>query len=456
MPAIPLPTGFTAVTDFPRLRETLVNLFNVGNGLMRTPGIEAVDTTDGACRGSVFFKNRLYKVFGESLTRIDPNETMTVVGTILGTEEVVMAPGFVYISIVVMGGNGYRFSEGAGLEQTTDAQFVPSRDLAVIKGRTVYVPFDGDPLLFSEVNDPGSIAGFFDAEDLPDINIGVFNFNNDLHALGEESIQIFRNPAGSSASQPFSPVEGATAQVGYVSGATLFAPSFAFIGKERGESYSIRVMGQGRAPKISNPAIDELLNTEYTIAELLTAIGSSYEWKGYPILCFRLPRHTLCFFNGNWFFQESGINGASAPGPWTGNYITFAYGSYYVGDATQARFGKLAAIPTEYGEKLEYSFDTFVRAPRETYFSIRDVELDCLTGQDTPAGTIGLTVSDDGRIWQTDNTIWRSLGEIGAYQQQVAWVGLPGGLGSYESFAGLRIRSTANVDFSAEALDVKF
>ena len=84
------------------------------------------------------------------------------------------------------------------------------------------------------------------------------------------------------------------------------------------------------------------------------------------------------------------------------------------------------------------------------------MELDCLTGQDTPEGTIGLTVSDDGRVWQTDNTIWRGLGEIGAYQQQVAWVGLPGGLGSYESFAGLRIRSTANVDFSAEALDVKF
>ena len=46
MPAIPLPTGFTSVTDFPRLRETLVNLFNVGSGLMRTPGIEAVDTTE--------------------------------------------------------------------------------------------------------------------------------------------------------------------------------------------------------------------------------------------------------------------------------------------------------------------------------------------------------------------------------------------------------------------------
>lgn len=453
MTAIPLPKGFTAVSDFPKLRETLINLFNTGEGLIRTPGIEDVATTAGATRGSVFFKNRLYKVFGTSLTRIDPDETLTVVGTIPGTAQVRMEPGFVFISIIVVGGDGFTFDESGGLIQITDAQFVLSSDVAVIKGITVYTPSDGDPLLFSEPNLPGTIAGFIDAEDLPDINTGVFNFNNDLHALGEDSIQIFRNPAGATVSQPLFPVSGSTAQVGYLSAATLYAPSFAFIGKERKQSYSIRIMGQGRAPRISNPAVDEFLNTEYTTAELQQAVGSSYEWKGYPVLCFRLARHTLCYMGGNWFFQESGINGANSPGPWTGNYITFAYGRYYVGDATQSRLGKLEDIATEYGEKLEYSFDTFVRAPRDSDFTINNAELDCLTGQATPEGTIGLTVSTDGRIWQTDNTIWRPLGKVGQYGLRVAW-NMPGGLGTYESFAGLRIRSTANVDFSLESFDV--
>lgn len=452
MADVPMPTGFQGLDDFPKLRESLVNLFHNGSGAIRTPGILGNETsTDGICRGSVFFKGRVYKVFGESLTRIDPDKKHTVVGQIPGSAQVKMEAGFVFISIIVVGETGWTYDVVGGVIQINDLQFVPSREVAVIKGITVYVPFDGDPLLFSEVNNPGVIAGFFDAEDLPDINTGVFNYNNDLHALGVDSIQLFRNPAGATPSRPFFPVSGSTAQIGYLSAATLFAPSFAFIGKQRGESYSIRIMGQGNAPRISNNAIDELLFT-YTVDELQSAIGASYEWKGSPILLFRLPRHTICFNAGNWFFQESGINGADASNPWTGNYITFAYGKYHVGDGTTNRVGTLEDIPTEYDEEVEFSMDTFIRAPRDSHFSINSLELDCLAGQKLVEGTIGLTVSEDGFIWKTGTTLWRGLGETGAYSRRVAWIE-PGGLGSYENFCGVRLRSTAPLSFSQESIN---
>ncbi len=456
MTAVPLPTGFKAVDDFPKLRESLVNLFSTGNGLLRTPGIDEVSNTSGVCRGRVFFKERLYMVFGTSLTRIDPDNTLTVVGQIPGDAPVIMEPGFVYISIIVKGGSGFRYSETDGLEQTVDNQFVPSVDLAVIKGITVYIPADGGPAFYSDPNNPSSIRGFFDAEDLPDINKGVFNFNNDLHIMGAETIQIFRNFAGADEAQPFTPIEGATAQVGYVGGKMLYAPSFAFIGKNREEGFSIRIMGSGRAPRISNDAIDELLNLKYTEAELEQVTSASYEWKGYQVLCFRLPRHTLCYFGGNWFFQESGINGANS-NPWGVNYIAFAYGKYYVGDASQFKLGVLADIPTEYGNRMEYSLDTFVRGPRGSYFTARSAEIDCLVGKGTAdtQGTVGLTVSNDGVVWNLDRTIWRGMGESGDYNRRVSWI-VPGGLGSYESFMGVRVRSTGNVDFAMETLDVEF
>lgn len=452
MTQVPLPKGFTGISDFPKLRETLVNLFFTGEGLIRTPGTDTLSFTSGPCRGSVFFRNRLYKVFGTELTRIDPDDSLTVVGTIPGTADVVMETGFVFISIIVVGGDGFTFNETAGLVLITDPQFVPCRDLTVIKGLTVYVPFNGDPVLFSDPNDPATIRGFIDAEDLPDINTGAFNFNNDLHVLGEDSIQVFRNLPGATPSAPLTPIQGATAQVGYLSAHTLYAPSFAFIGKDRGESYSIRIMGQGKAPKISNPAIDELLNTEYTTEELLGAIGSSYEWKGYPILCFRLPRHTLCYMGGNWFFQESGIDGPERPAPWRASYITFAYGKYYVGDSKFPLVGKLEDIPTEFGSKMEYTIQTFVRAPRDTFFSLNGLELDVRAGTTLVEGTIGLTMSDDGTLFQTDNTVYRGLGKGGERTRQVSWI-LPGGLGTYENYAGIRLISTANVDFSLESLD---
>ena len=454
MTAVPLPVGFNAVEAFPKQRENLINLFNTGNGLLRRPGVvsHAVASTVG-CRGSVVFNGVLYKVIGTDFVRINEDGSLVVKGTISGTNDVVMESGFVFISIIVKGGNGYTFNESAGLNQNTSPNFKPSIDLTIINSITVYTPADGGPLFFSDPNLPATIGAlsFFDAELLPDKNTGCFNFNNDLHGLGADSIEVFRQKGDSVT--PFLRVDGAAAQVGYVSGRTLYGPSFAFIGKSRGESFSVRIMGQGEAPRISNNAVDEFLNEEYTGAELFDAVGERFEWKGYEILVFHLARHSLALMNGGWFFIESGINGADAPAAWRGRHISFAYNQYFVGDSTTGDIGVLTDIPTEYGEKMEYSLDTFVRAGKESHFSINNLTLQCLTGTSSPEGSIGLTISTDGVVWQTDNTVWRGLGKVGAYGLTVDWT-MPGGLGNYENFAGIRLRSTANVDFSLEAVDV--
>ena len=453
MANVPLPLGFTAISDFPQQRETLINLFNTGSGVIRRPGIEGKASGSGACRGSVVFNDILYKVLGTDLTRINSDDTTVVIGTIPGSANVVMEAGFTFISIIVKGGNGYTLSDAESLVQITSVNFKPSIDLTIINSITVYCPADGGPLFFSDPNDPATInsTSFFDAELLPDMNRGCFNFNNDLYVLGADSGEIFRQKGDSVT--PFLRVDGAAVQVGYVSGRTLFSPSFAFIGKDRGESFSIRIMGQGQAPKLSNPAVDEFLNEEYTGAELEEAVGESFEWKGYAILVFHLARHSIAYMGGNWFFIESGINGASAPAAWRGRHISFAYNKYYIGDSSTGDVGILADTPLEYGEKMEYSLDTFVRGGKYADFTINNLTLTCITGKSTPEGTVGLTISTDGVVWQTDNTVWRGLGEIGRYSLLVDWT-LPGGLGTYDSFAGIRIRSTANVDFSLEALSV--
>ena len=453
MTAIPLPTGFNAVTDFPLQRENLINLFNTGSGLLRRPGIVGQAVASGVgCRGSVVFNGILYKVIGTEFVRVNEDDSLIVKGTISGAADVVMESGFTFISIIAKGGNGYTFNESAGLVQITSPNFRSSIDLTIINSITVYCPADGGPLFFSDPNLPATIGAlsFFDAELLPDLNTGCFNFNNDLHGLGADSIEVFRQKGDSVT--PFLRVDGAAAQVGYVSGRTLYGPSFAFIGKARGESFSIRIMGQGNAPKISNNAVDEFLNEEYTGAELLAAVGESFEWKGYEILVFHLARHSLALMGGGWFFIESGINGAASPAAWRGRHISFAYNKYYIGDVSTGDIGILTDIPTEYGEKMEYSLDTFARSKKGVYFSINNLTLSCLTGRATPEGTIGLTISTDGVVWQTDNTVWRGLGKVGAYGLTVDWT-MPGGLGTYESFAGIRLRSTANVDFALEALD---
>ena len=63
-------------------------------------------------------------------------------------------------------------------------------------------------------------------------------------------------------------------------------------------------MGSGEAVRISNPAVDEILNDTYTLAELQTCIAQRLQWKGQDIAVFRLPRETICY-NGGWFFMSS-------------------------------------------------------------------------------------------------------------------------------------------------------
>ena len=45
------------------------------------------------------------------------------------------------------------------------------------------------------------------------------------------------------------------------------------------------------------------------------------------------------------------------------------------------------------------------------------------------------------------------MGKIGEYQRRVEWA-LPGGLGDYENFMGIRIRTTSSVEIATEGLNV--
>jgi hypothetical protein len=62
-------------------------------------------------------------------------------------------------------------------------------------------------------------------------------------------------------------------------------------------------------------------------------------------------------------------------------------------------------------------------------------------------GSIVLSISKDSLSYGPK--VPRALGEIGKHQQQVVWYG---GAGIFESFAGIRLRTTADVNFSLDGL----
>ncbi len=460
MPEIELPKGFVSIDEFPKAKENLINMMNVGkNKLMQRPGIIGIGTGVSECRGQIKFQDELYQVSGTKLLKIAKDGTIIqnisddFVLDIAGSAQCVMSVGFTFLVIVVKGDRAYAW-DNTTLAEITDPQFQASNDVTYINGRWVFVPSNGNPAFFTDALDPFTIDGFFDAETQPDKNVAVVNFKNRLYIIGEETIEVFRDTG--QASPVFQRIDGASIWTGIVEGHTFWGSSFVFLGKDKDENFGMFQVGSGDAPRISNPAVDELLNDEYTVEELQTCVAQRYQWKGQDVAVFRLPRHTIKFNGIGWWFASSiaTFNEQQITGndfkTWRVNYITHCYGEYYVGDTDTNDIGVLDDIATDYGEDIESGFDTFVRAERGAYFTLASLELDGLTGQASPERTIGLSMSEDGLTY--GDFFYIGMGEIGDYQRRMCWE-LPGGLGGYESFAGVRIRTTAPVKIAGEGLN---
>ena len=66
-----------------------------------------------------------------------------------------------------------------------------------------------------------------------------------------------------------------------------------------------------------------------------------------------------------------------------------------------------------------------------------------------PDWRVGLSVTQDGIQYGPE--IYRSAGTYGNYRQRMQWRGV-GGLGTYESFMGIRLRTNMPFEFSVDGL----
>ena len=436
-----LPRGFQSVKGLPRQRQLLYNLM-FSNGIQSRPGVTSLPDGSGECRAQFRYQEKLHQVSGTSLLRFDSAGNSTSLGTIAGTAEVAVAVDFGGVALVVKGGTAYTLVDST-LATITDTDYVVSQDVVAIDGFFIYIPSDGGPAFFSEVGLPGDIdpLAFFDAETSPDVNVGAAKVSNDLLILGADTIEVLRHTGPDSA--PFLRVLGATLSLGYFGGRVKYriqgVETLCFIGKEEDAGVGIYSL-QGKLP--NSDAVDELLQG-YSEQELREAIGQRFTWNSIDSIVFRLARHTLVF-NGEWALFGTGFDSDR----WQVKYITFAYGHHVVG-TDSASIGYLDDVDDDFGEKIDRYFDTFIRAEAQTDFSLDFLE--CQVTYRRLAGSLGLSLSQDGVIYGP--TFWRTTPAVGKYTHRVVF-NYPGGLGSFESFAGIRIRTTERITFNTDSLRV--
>lgn len=327
-----------------------------------------------------------------------------------------------------------------------NSNFVPCIDVAHMNGRFIFIPEDGEPAFFSDVGNAGSVQplSFFDAEELPDKNNAVFNWRNTLYIGGTDSFELFVDTGATP--NPYQRISRSRILNGYIGGLIEYSDTYLFVGREKDQDQGIYAIGQGNAVKISNEPIDLILST-YTEAELANAVSGRFKWRGYDVATFSLPNHAFGFIGGNWFNLTTLINNIIKP--WTIGFIVQYNNTYYTAFST--KFGKLSKINTDLGNPIPRIIDTVADDAEGEFFAIQKMELGISQGYNTENKSVALQMSRDNVTY--GQHLYKNLGKIGEYSNRVRW-NPPGGLGNYESFAGIRIYCAEDVSFAIEFIAV--
>lgn len=330
-----------------------------------------------------------------------------------------------------------------------NSNFVTCVSVTHKDNRFIYVPADGSPVFFSDVGAAGTVdvLSFFDAEQLPDENNQTWTLKNILYIAGTDSIEQFQNRGTSPI--PFIRSDAGAIDTGFIGGLLEYAGTFVFVGRDKNQDFGIYSIGAGVAPKISNKAIDTILET-YTINELSEVVASRLKWQGDDIATFTFRRDSFGFFNGEWFNLDTLIDGKSST--WRGGFITEFEGSYYT--AFEDKIGKIEDLNTDYGERITRVIQFGVEQPDGEWFTVQSLSFGISQGftDITTSQGVALQVSRDNLLFS--QPFYRDVGDLGKYSDRLEW-NYPGGLGAYKGFMAIRIFTTENIKFSGDHLIIQ-
>jgi len=122
-------------------------------------------------------------------------------------------------------------------------------------------------------------------------------------------------------------------------------------------------------------------------------------------------------------------------------------GEYYASGGE--KLGTLARVNTDFGDDRAAVIEMGFKHPEGKRFTAKSLLLGISQGFDDNTDTVGLSTSENNVLYGP--TLFRNTGAQGRYSDRLAW-NPPGGLGYYRGFMGIRLRTTDDVNFSADHL----
>lgn len=427
----------------------------ISKGYLRpADGLIATAIGPGVSRGGVSWNGNCYRVMGTKLVRVNSDDTVTELGDVGGTGQVVFDYSFDRLAVASDGKLFYW--DGVTLAQVTDVDLGTVVDFCWVDG--YFLSTDGEFLIVTELNDPLSVnpLKYGSSEADPDPINAVMKLRNEVYALNRYTIEVFDNVGGEFF--PFQRIEGAQIQKGALGTfcSCVFVDAIAFLGSGRNESPAIYVAVNATTAKISTREVDEILS-QYSETELAATLFEARNDKAHQHLWVRLPDQTLVYDAAAsqvlgepvWFHLTSAVQGFSA---YQAKDLVWCYDRWLIGGAVGPQVGYLSdATSSHFGEKVRWEFGTLVVYNEGRGAIFHELELVCLTGR-TEFGKdpqISTSYSVDGVTWSQDK--YAKVGKQGDRLKRISWLQQ----GSMRNWRAQRFRGDSDAFISVARLEAR-
>ena len=392
----------------------LRNIYGEQGYMLNYYGLSDFAEGQGVSRGSIWVAREglegQYRVSGTSLVKVEDNQSITVLGTVSGTDQASLTYSLNNLAIVA-DKKLYYYNPTDGFRQITDNV---ANIIDIVWADFRFVATDGEFLFQSaEANEEEYEPLDFSGSDFqPDKIWGVgLNDDNELIAFNELTTEYFVNVGQDNFTYTRIQLKAVKAGIAGTHCKAEFKDKWYCLTRRGNTQYQFSVLQSGSAESITSREIEKVLS-KYTADELSKTVVEVFTKDSVTWMIAHLPNETLAFNES--IFKAYGIDLA-----WSilktdvygdANYrakdATYdpRFSKWCIGDKRNGTIGFLDdSVCTHYGEIVEGLLFTPI-LDMET-LSINELKLKTIPGisPDNDA-TVFISRTDDMRIYSKEHT----------------------------------------------------
>lgn len=396
------------------------------SALLPTPGLVKRFEFSGAIRGLYALNDAVLVVAGQTLYRIDKNNTVKQVGAITGTDIVYFADNSIHVMIVSNGAYRYDIRQEIliSISIGTGTGFLGASDVTLLDSRLVWTVPGSGQIQWSTLLDTSTTGlNYATAEAKSDNLVRTIAVNGQLWLIGEKTTEVWMSTGNPDL--PFQRMSGAFIPAGCAakSSVCVFGGGLVWLtSSDHGQSQIVLTQGY-QTQRISNHAIESEIASYYRVDD---AYSFAYQQDGHAFLMMSFPtaKKTWCYDATTGMWHERSYYNLTEYQHEHHRAMTHVFfnGEHLVGDRSNGIVYRLCPdCSTDNLEPILRERITPVINPQGSQLIFDAVELILQTGQqENTKPVIRLDWSDDrGKSWSKDRVL--DFGAIGEFNKRTVF-----------------------------------